>query len=93
MMARAKPRIDAGVSAWAAGRALIHVRVAPGAAHDHLRIDGERLKIGVTAPAVDGRATDAVARLLAQALGVAAGRVRLVRGATARDKQFVIESD
>ena len=38
--------------------------------------------------AVDGKANDAVSRLLANHLGVPRGRVQLVAGATARLKRF-----
>jgi uncharacterized protein (TIGR00251 family) len=66
---------------------VIAVRVAPRAGRS--AIAGERagrLLIQTTAPPVDGRANDAVCRLLAKALGVATGRVRVVGGAHTRDK-------
>ena len=71
---------------------LIAVRVAPRAARS--AIAGERagrLLIQTTAPPVDGRANEAVCRLLAKTLGVAAGRVRLAGGAHARDKLVRID--
>ena len=46
------------------------------------------LHVRVTAPPLDGRANEAVCRLLAAALGVAPSTVELVRGAAARDKLF-----
>ncbi len=42
------------------------------------------------APAVDGRATEAVRRALADALGVRPGDVALRLGATSRDKVFTV---
>ena len=51
--------------------------------------DGWRLR--VAAPPEDGRANQAVERLMARALGVHARDVRIVRGFGARDK--VIEID
>ena len=51
--------------------------------------DGWRLR--VAAPPEDGRANEAVERLLARTLGVHARDVRIVRGFAARDK--VIEID
>jgi uncharacterized protein YggU (UPF0235/DUF167 family) len=51
--------------------------------------DGWRLR--VAAPPEDGRANEAVERLLARTLGVHARDVRIVRGFGARDK--VIEID
>lgn len=44
------------------------------------------LVVAVTAKAVDGAATEAALRALARALGLRRGDVRLVTGATSRDK-------
>ena len=55
---------------------------------------GERagaVVIRVTAPPVDGRANDALCRLIAKAAGVAPSKVSIVRGHTARDKQVRVE--
>jgi uncharacterized protein YggU (UPF0235/DUF167 family) len=42
--------------------------------------------IRVTAPPVDGKANDALCRLIAKRAGVAPSRVRVTKGHTARDK-------
>lgn len=47
--------------------------------------------IRVTAPPVDGKANDALCRLVAKAAGVAPSRVAVVRGHTARDKVLDVE--
>ena len=52
--------------------------------------DGE-LVARVTAPPVEGRANDALCRLIAQAAGVAPSRVTVVRGASAREKTVRVE--
>jgi uncharacterized protein YggU (UPF0235/DUF167 family) len=55
---------------------------------------GERagaVLIRVTAPPVDGKANDALCRLVAKAAGVAPSRVTVVRGHTARDKVLDVE--
>ncbi len=44
------------------------------------------LRVRVTAPSVDGRANEALLRLLAKALGLPRGDVTLAAGATFRDK-------
>jgi uncharacterized protein (TIGR00251 family) len=72
--------------------ARIAVRVQPRARRDELA--GERdgvLLVRVTAPPVEGRANDAVRKLLAKRLGVAAGRVSVVRGASGRDKVVEVQ--
>jgi uncharacterized protein YggU (UPF0235/DUF167 family) len=51
---------------------------------------GPALVVAVTAPAVDGRATDAARRSLAKALGVRLSDVTLRSGAASRDKLFEV---
>ncbi|GAA2700705.1 DUF167 domain-containing protein [Micromonospora olivasterospora] len=74
----------------------IPVRVKPGAARARVggRHDGPHgpaLVIAVTAPPVDGRATEAARRALADALGVRPAAVSLRAGAASRDKLFLVE--
>jgi uncharacterized protein (TIGR00251 family) len=72
---------------------LLRVRVHPGAARDEVVGWRENvLRVRVVAPPHDGRANQAVTRLLAAALGVAPSTVELVRGAAARDKLFRVRS-
>jgi uncharacterized protein len=55
---------------------------------------GERegaVVIRVTAPPVDGKANDALCRLVAKRAGVAPSRVRVLKGHTARDKLLAVE--
>jgi uncharacterized protein len=47
---------------------------------------GAALKIAITAPPVDGAANEAIARLVAEALGVPAAAVKVARGGTGRNK-------
>lgn len=70
----------------------IAVRVTPRAARNAVVIDeAGAIRVYVTAPPEDGRATAEAARLLAKAMGVAKTRLVLIRGATARDKQFRLD--
>ena len=55
---------------------------------------GERagaVVIRVTAPPVDGKANDALCRLIAKAAGVPPSKVSVTRGHTARDKVVRVE--
>ncbi|OJZ74694.1 hypothetical protein BRW65_08290 [Mycobacterium paraffinicum] len=66
------------------------VRVKPGSRKGPLvevGPDGE-LTIYVREPAVDGKANDAVTRLLAAHLEVPRSRIELISGATSRLKRF-----
>jgi uncharacterized protein len=66
---------------------VVRVRVQPRAARDEVVGWREQtLRVRVSAPPVDGRANEAVERLLARAVGVAPSAVRVVRGAAGRDK-------
>jgi hypothetical protein len=69
----------------------LRVRVPPRASKDALC--GERegaLLVRLTAPPVEGRANDALARVLGRALGVAPSSVRVLRGETGRDKLVAV---
>ena len=48
------------------------------------------LLVRVTAPALEGKANDAVVALLAKALGTPRGAVRLVRGGSSRTKRISV---
>jgi uncharacterized protein len=68
------------------------VRVQARARRDE--IAGERaggLLVRVTAPPVEGKANAAVCQLLAERLGLAPGRIAVVRGASSRDKLIEID--
>ena len=70
------------------------VRLTPRGGAD--RIDGVgqdgTLRARVAAPPVDEAANRALIRLLADELGVAAGQVSIVAGATARRKTIAVEA-
>jgi len=70
----------------------LRVRVQPRASRDVL--GGERegaLVVRVTAPPLEGRANEALSRLLGKALGVAPSAVRVLRGESGRDKLVAVD--
>lgn len=72
----------------------VSIRVRPGVSKPGVggSVDG-RLVVRVSTPAVDGRATEAALRALAEAFGVRRAHVQLVTGATMRDKSVRIEGE
>ena len=66
----------------------IALRVTPKASREKLLWQEGQLRAYVTAPPEDGKANEAVRKLLARAMGVAKTQLVLIRGATARDKVF-----
>lgn len=89
-MARVRDLPD--LSGLAVAGTRIAVRVTPRAGRDGVtQAEDGRILIRVTAPADEGRANAAVQKLLAQALGIAPGRLTLTGGATARDKLFRVD--
>ena len=72
--------------------AVIAVRVTPRSARDEIIAwqDGA-LRVRLRAPPVDGKANEALRRLLADRLGVALSAVTIVSGETARVKRVRVE--
>ena len=70
----------------------LRIRVQPRA--KRTEVAGERegaIVIKVNAPPVDGKANEAVCKLIAQRVGVPVRSVRVVRGEKSRDKQVRVE--
>jgi uncharacterized protein len=70
----------------------VKVRLQPRASRDE--IVGERagiLLVRLTAPPVEGRANEALCRLLARQLGIAPTRVSLLKGTKSRDKVIQVK--
>ncbi len=86
----AKPKTDLppaeAIRALVDREGRLALRVTPGARSEGLEIAEGRLLVKVRAKPHDGAANDAVLALLAKALGEAVSRLRLLRGATSRDK-------
>ncbi len=71
----------------------IAVHVQPGAKVSSIAgLHGDRLKIRVAAPPIEGRANEALVAFLAEALAIPKDRVRVVKGAMARQKLVAIDA-
>jgi uncharacterized protein YggU (UPF0235/DUF167 family) len=86
----AKPKVDvppaAAIRALADGEGRLALRVTPGSRSEGIAIEDNKLLVKVRAKPHDGAANEAVLALLAAALGIATSRLRMLRGATGRDK-------
>ncbi|MBS1200425.1 MAG: protein Mettu [Proteobacteria bacterium] len=73
------------------GGITLALRVQPRASRDEVAgLHGDRLKVRITAPPVDGAANEHLRRFIAGLFGVAPAQVRLLRGETGRDKLVAV---
>jgi len=70
----------------------IKIRVLPRSSHNEVvgeMVDGT-LKVKLTAPPVDGKANEALIKLLAEHFSVAKSKIKIVAGATSKNKTIEI---
>ncbi len=87
---------DLGYYRWDADALVLKLRVQPRAKSDALASpvgskDGNRLKVRITAPPVDGKANAHLCAYLAKVCGVPGSQVSLQQGESSRDKTLRIE--
>lgn len=91
----ARPRVDlppaAALRALTGAGSTLAVRVTPGARREGIEIDEGTVIVKVRARPQEGAANAAVCALVAQALGIGGSRVKLLRGATSREKLLQLE--
>jgi len=77
------------------GCTVLRVRVTPGAKKTGLSVrDDGLLQVRLKAPAVEGKANEALVRWLArELLGVSRSSVRIHRGLRSREKTLVIDAE
>lgn len=72
----------------------INLRVIPRAKQNKISVDDDgTYRVHITAAPVDGAANDAVIKALAKYFNVAKSQIKIVRGATARDKVVEISEN
>jgi len=77
-----------------AGGWTLAVHVQPGARRSEVAgRHGDRLKIRIAAPALDGRANDALVAFIADRLRVPKARIALVKGERSREKLLAVSGD
>lgn len=75
----------------AADGTRLALRVVPRADRDAVQgVHGDALKIRLQAPPVDSKANEALVLFLAEQLGLPRSRIRLLSGATGRNKQVLV---
>ncbi len=75
-----------------AAGAVFRVRVVPRASRSGVAgVQGDALKLRITAPPVEGKANDECIRLLAELLGVKRGQVTIIAGHASRTKTVAVE--
>ncbi len=62
------------------------IRVIPKAKQNKVVVEEDRLKVYLTAPAIEGRANEALIKILAAHFQVRKGDIRIVKGEKSRDK-------
>ena len=77
---------------WKNNSLILDIRVQPRASRDEIaRPLGERLRIRLTAPPVDGKANQQLLNFLANLCSVGRNQVNLISGASSRNKRIAIE--
>ncbi len=76
---------------WDGDDLLLRVKVQPKASRNALgELLGDRLKVYLTAPPVDGKANASLVKQLAKEFKVAKGQITIQRGELGREKDLVI---
>lgn len=71
---------------------LLLLYIQPGASKSEVvGLHGERLKIRIKAPPVEGEANQELLRFVAMKLGLSSSKVQFVRGETSRQKDLWVE--
>lgn len=76
---------------WRQQTLILNIHIQPRASRDELvGPHGDRLKVRITAPPVDGKANEHLIRFLAKCFAVAKSQVTLLSGESGRDKRISI---
>ena len=84
----AKPNSTSGaIACWQGDALIVNVQIQPGAARDEIvGLHGDRIRIRIAAPPVDGRANDHLIEFLADCCGTRRAAITILRGLTGRAK-------
>ena len=68
----------------------IEVKVIPNAKRNAISAEGQRFKVHLSAPAVDGKANEALVRFLAEHYQVRKSQIEITKGLKSRHKIIII---
>ncbi|MBU0478561.1 YggU family protein [bacterium] len=71
---------------------LINIRVIPNAKKNNVSEDQGKLKVHISAPAIDGKANKALIKVLAEHFKIKKNHIRIIKGAKSREKAVEILS-
>ena len=76
---------------WIGNDLVLKIRTVPRASRDHVgQLVGDRIKIHITAPPVEGKANKYLRKFLSKQFKVAPSNITLLSGETHRDKRLKI---
>ncbi|MEJ2655481.1 MAG: DUF167 family protein [Acidihalobacter sp.] len=85
--------MEAPFHRWYGDTLVLRLRVQPRSSRNSLGdLFGDRIKLYLTAPPVDGKANTALIAYLAEAFGTPKSRIRIRRGELGREKDIEIEA-
>ncbi len=78
---------------WQGQDLVLCVRLQPKASRNEIiGVQGNQLKVRLTAPPVDGKANSALCKFIAKSFAVATSKVEIISGAHNREKRLLIHS-
>ena len=78
---------------WRGGDLILNLKIQPKASRDKWAGPlGERYKVTITAPPVEGQANSHLVKFIAKSFGVAKSRVEIVSGESGREKRIRIHA-
>lgn len=84
--------VDSDFFHWQDDSLILRLKVQPRASRNAWgEVIGERIKLYLTTPPVDGKANQAVIAFVAKTFSIAKNRVVIRRGETSRDKEIVVQ--
>jgi uncharacterized protein (TIGR00251 family) len=85
------PKISKWISQTSEG-VVVRFQIQPKAARSEISGEyGDRLKIRVAAPPVDGAANEELLRFLKKLTGISISRIHIIRGETAKSKDVLFQ--